>query len=339
MWKIVPRSSGMRRSGITLHAVDARRSHRARRRASGSRTPRRARSARSTPCRAVAGSATEQVLGEPVLRRAAWRSASRSSSTLRCAIASLRWTNTFGAPRSPSYFGISYSRIRWSRNVFHVSSQASRWSWCRSRALVREDHVRRDARPSAPRRTPSPRRRRTGRSRRGSSSTTTCDDAKPRRKSCRARARLVRARPRRRSSTTQHDRRRRDASRRAAAACRRSRSRCRRRARRARGSCASRRERRDRAQAEHQPARAGRGRASAAVAASQTRPTAPRPLSSERLESVLVLERVHRRPEAVVRIGEQLPLGRSGAGTARRRDPRPPRCSRRSRGGRRSSRR
>ncbi len=42
------------------------------------------------------------------------------------------------APRSPSYFGISYSRIEWSRNVFHVSSQASRWSWWRScRACVR----------------------------------------------------------------------------------------------------------------------------------------------------------------------------------------------------------
>ena len=31
-----------------------------------------------------------------------------------------------GRPRSPSTFGISYSRIRWFRNVFHVSSQASR---------------------------------------------------------------------------------------------------------------------------------------------------------------------------------------------------------------------
>ena len=35
-------------------------------------------------------------------------------------------TKTFGDPRSPSYFGISYSRIRWSRNVFQVSSQTSR---------------------------------------------------------------------------------------------------------------------------------------------------------------------------------------------------------------------
>ena len=28
----------------------------------------------------------------------------------------------FGVPRSPSYLGISYSRTRWSRKVFHVSS-------------------------------------------------------------------------------------------------------------------------------------------------------------------------------------------------------------------------
>ncbi len=41
-------------------------------------------------------------------------------------------TNAFGRPRSPSYFGISYSRMRWSRNVFHASSATSRWSWCAS---------------------------------------------------------------------------------------------------------------------------------------------------------------------------------------------------------------
>src|SRR3954470_23444638 len=51
----------------------------------------------------------------------------------------LRWrrrsssgTNAFGALMSPSYFGTSYSRIRWSRKVFQVSSQLTRWSWCRS---------------------------------------------------------------------------------------------------------------------------------------------------------------------------------------------------------------
>ena len=33
---------------------------------------------------------------------------------------------------SPSYLGTSYSRMKWSRNVFQVSSQAMRWSWCRS---------------------------------------------------------------------------------------------------------------------------------------------------------------------------------------------------------------
>ena len=35
-------------------------------------------------------------------------------------------TKTFGEPRSPSYFGISYSRIRWLRHVFQVSSQTTR---------------------------------------------------------------------------------------------------------------------------------------------------------------------------------------------------------------------
>ena len=41
-------------------------------------------------------------------------------------------TKTFGEPRPPSHFGISYSRIRWSRKVFQASSDTTRWSWCRS---------------------------------------------------------------------------------------------------------------------------------------------------------------------------------------------------------------
>src|SRR5690606_10785463 len=58
---------------------------------------------------------------------------------LRCdAKTSIRWatlvrqtssssgTYTFGVSRSPSYLGISYSSTRWSRNVFHVSSEISR---------------------------------------------------------------------------------------------------------------------------------------------------------------------------------------------------------------------
>ena len=62
-------------------------------------------------------------------------------------------TKTLGAPRSPSYFGISYSRMRWSRHVFQVSSQTSRWSWWRScRACVRIRSG--STRPSAPRTRP-----------------------------------------------------------------------------------------------------------------------------------------------------------------------------------------
>ena len=42
------------------------------------------------------------------------------------ACSALRGTNTFGRPRSASYLGISYSRIRWSRKVFQVSSATVR---------------------------------------------------------------------------------------------------------------------------------------------------------------------------------------------------------------------
>ena len=53
----------------------------------------------------------------------------RIVSTFRCAASRLIGTNRFGEDRSPSYFGTSYSRIRWLRNVFQVSSQTKRWSW------------------------------------------------------------------------------------------------------------------------------------------------------------------------------------------------------------------
>ena len=36
------------------------------------------------------------------------------------------WTKAFGEPKSPSHFGISYSKIRWLRKVFHVSSHTLR---------------------------------------------------------------------------------------------------------------------------------------------------------------------------------------------------------------------
>src|SRR5262249_24351889 len=56
---------------------------------------------------------------------AKWES---SVSTFRLDASSLIGTETFGVPTSPSYFGISYSRTRWFRNVFQVSSQTRRWS-------------------------------------------------------------------------------------------------------------------------------------------------------------------------------------------------------------------
>src|SRR5882762_11613976 len=43
-------------------------------------------------------------------------------SHLRCMSARVRGMKTLGVPKSPSHFGISYSRIRWSRKVFQVSS-------------------------------------------------------------------------------------------------------------------------------------------------------------------------------------------------------------------------
>ncbi len=76
-------------------------------------------------------SAAEELVVEPVLARLR-REVCGAEPTFSSTSSSSSGTNTFGAPRSPSYFGISYSRIRWSRNVFQVSSQRRRWSWCRS---------------------------------------------------------------------------------------------------------------------------------------------------------------------------------------------------------------
>ena len=45
---------------------------------------------------------------------------------------------------SPSYFGTSYSRMRWSRNVFQVSSQREAVVLVEVVALVREDQVGRE---------------------------------------------------------------------------------------------------------------------------------------------------------------------------------------------------
>src|SRR4029450_7854297 len=56
----------------------------------------------------------------------------RSSSILRWQRSGSRGTNRLGWPRSPSYLGISYSKTRWPRKVFQVSSATSRWSWGRS---------------------------------------------------------------------------------------------------------------------------------------------------------------------------------------------------------------
>lgn len=53
-------------------------------------------------------------------------------SAFSLANCSLSCIKRFGKAKSPSCFGISYSSIRWSRNVFHVKSEISRWSWWRT---------------------------------------------------------------------------------------------------------------------------------------------------------------------------------------------------------------
>ena len=93
---------------------------------------------------ADAGDRAEQVRGEPGpagLGREVLQEQARP-----CVPASRRGggAKKFGDPKSPSYFGISYSRMRWSRQVFQVSSETSRWSWCRSSPVVGEDEVRRE---------------------------------------------------------------------------------------------------------------------------------------------------------------------------------------------------
>src|SRR3990172_5991339 len=51
---------------------------------------------------------------------------SRMARTLRSATSPGRCTKAFGWPRSPSYLGISYSSIRWSRKALRVSSATVR---------------------------------------------------------------------------------------------------------------------------------------------------------------------------------------------------------------------
>ena len=50
----------------------------------------------------------------------------RTSSIFLSSVAALSGTKALGAPKSPSYFGISNSRIRWFRQVFQVSSETTR---------------------------------------------------------------------------------------------------------------------------------------------------------------------------------------------------------------------
>jgi hypothetical protein len=42
---------------------------------------------------------------------------------LRSRVRAGRSAKKFGDPKSPSYFGISYSRMKWSRQVFQVRSE------------------------------------------------------------------------------------------------------------------------------------------------------------------------------------------------------------------------
>ena len=60
---------------------------------------------------AEAGQRQEEVFGEPMPSRCEGKCVSRVP-TFWFEIDSLRWKKTLGDPRSPSYLGISYSRIR-----------------------------------------------------------------------------------------------------------------------------------------------------------------------------------------------------------------------------------
>ena len=141
------------------------------------------------------------------------------------------------APRSPSYFGISYSRIAWLRNVFQVSS--------RHHAMVLVPVVRGSASGS-----------RSGATRPCSASNASLMlgaavrevaaaevenfDARDRRRcrsSAAAAARVSRSRTLRRRRTPPRRSAAPDSACAARRACRRSRSRCRRSARRGRGPC------------------------------------------------------------------------------------------------------
>jgi hypothetical protein len=80
---------------------------------------------RATFHAAQARQAHEDLIIEPVLR-ALGAEVGVEKLFLRSISALVVGRKTFGWPVSPSHFGISYSRIVWSRKVFQVSLDTSR---------------------------------------------------------------------------------------------------------------------------------------------------------------------------------------------------------------------
>ena len=213
---------------------------------------------------------------------------SSTRAILLSTVASGRAKKTLGAPKSPSYFGISYSRIRWSRQVFQVRSETSRWSWCRSSRKCVKTRSGENSRFRSSNVLLHRRARVRAGSRRGSPARPRASTATRSRKAA-ADARASRPRSAELQKTT-HAPRAADARRSGGAACRRSRSRCRRRARRARG-----------------PASGPRPILEEAHAGFTRRlrpllPDLPGRVAAriDVLEELLLLEGVHARPEAVV---------------------------------------
>ena len=235
-------------------------------------------------------------------------------------------TNRLGAPMSPSHFGISYSRIRWSRNVLQVRSDDEPVVLVQVVAMVGKHQVGRDVGLDRSKHSLT-RRRRRGSSSRGSRPTPIASRAPSRSIAARGLG-LSRAAPA--SSRTTHVRQRpagRSISRRRVppqpismssqwAPRQRTRRGC---ARRGRDPAAEARSLRVRLRVPDLPWGAARAC-----------------MSSNCWRSLKVSMR---RPEALVTIAHELRSRRSGARTARRPAPRRGACSRRSRRGRRSSRR
>ena len=109
----------------------------------GRRTPRRRSSASCTPCRAAAAGSRRGPRGTSA-SSAGSRSGSSGGRSCAREVARSSGTKAFGALMSPSYFGTSYSRIRWSRKVFQVSSQLRPVILVQVGTLVGEDHVGRE---------------------------------------------------------------------------------------------------------------------------------------------------------------------------------------------------